>query len=270
MNWVPFHHPDISLPVIRRRTSEELISLLSGTAELIFTRGASVIYGSHYPSNRAYQAAVTRLAKRGLIVQSTGDPSLPKLTLTSKGKATIPAYYHPETLWSKKWNQLWYVLMFDVPEVNRNYRNQLRRFLKQNRFGQLQKSVWVTPRDVRPEYDDLDKAAAVDSVAFLFEAKTVLGHGSQSVVRDAWDFPRIKRIQELYIQNVSANLKLLDENTVEKEELLRLVRLDNLAYSQAMSLDPLLPDELLPPQYAGETAVRMHRKLLSQIEKKLA
>ena len=40
------------------------------------------------------------------------------------------------------------VVIFDFPETERNHRNQWRRFLKLLRFRQLQKSVWVTDRDI--------------------------------------------------------------------------------------------------------------------------
>ena len=42
-------------------------------------------------------------------------------------------------------------------------------------MGCLQKSVWVSPRDIRPEHDDLVKGIRVNFYAYLFEATTVLG-----------------------------------------------------------------------------------------------
>ena len=265
MDWKTFHHPNICLPVIRRKTADELLTLLAGTAELVLSHGASCIYSHCYPSTTLYNAAVHRLEKNGLLAQRSTTGALPSLTLTPTAKKRIPDYFDPERLWSKRWNKWWYILMFDVPEAQRQYRDQLRAFLKKKKFGCLQKSVWVTPIDVRPDYDDLDKGAAVDSVAFLFEAQTVLGYGDQSVVKEAWNFRLIHEIQDLYIQFTSENLRTLHACTFNNEELLQLLRVDNHAYSQAMALDPLLPRELHSADYVGEKAFALHQKLVRKI-----
>ena len=269
MKWKAFHHPDISLPVIRRKACDDLMILLEETACLVLSRGASAIYGHCYPNPLAFNAAAARLQKKGLVTQRKTDGSLPSLTLTRKGETRLPPYCRPYDYWNKRWNQWWYVLMFDVPERDRSYRDTLRRFLKTMRLGCLQKSVWVTPRDVRPEYADLDTAASVDSIAFLFEARTVLGYGDQSVVQEAWNFKRINRVQELYLQFANKNLSLLETATSSESSLVQLLRMDSLAYAQAMSIDPLLPKELHPKEYAGLRVEELHRKLIRRIAKRL-
>jgi phenylacetic acid degradation operon negative regulatory protein len=269
MNWTSLHHPDICLPVVRRKAADELITLIAGTAELVLTRGASCIYRSCYPSSSAYDKAVRRLEKNGLLAQAKSDCTLPTLTLTQTAKNRLPDYFNPEQHWSKRWNKWWYVLMFDVPESQRQYRDTLRAFLKKKRLGCLQRSVWVTPQDIRADYDDLDKGAAVDSVAFLFEARTVLGHGNHSVVREAWNFDHLFKIQNLYIHTANENLTTLQENSFTEDELLQLLRIDTLAYSQAMTLDPLLPQELHPEKYIGEKVFLTHQTLIQQITNKL-
>ena len=265
MKWESFQHPDLSLPVVRRKVGDEMITLLSASADRVLSGGARAIYGHCYPSQRAFHASIARLRKKGLVVMPHSDGSLPGLQLTPKGTARLPAYYTPLHHWSKRWNQWWYVLMFDVPETERRYRNTLRAFLKGLRFGCLQKSVWVTPRDVRPEYDDLDRAAGVDSIAFLFEARTVLGHGNQSVVREAWNFDRLEEIQTRYILFAQANLALLSEGGFSEKDLMQLLREENMAYTQAMSTDPLLPEELHPKGYAGKQVFGFHQKLVQQV-----
>lgn len=269
MNWKVFHHPDISLPVIRRKAGEELITLLAGTSELLLSRGLSTIYSNCYPSSRAFQASVKRLQKKGLITQSTIRGELPSITLSPCAEANLPPYCNPDKFWHKRWNKWWYLLMFDVPEINRSYRDTLRAFLKKQRLGCLQKSVWVTPQDIRADYDDLNRAASVDSIAFLFEAKTVLGFGNQSVVREAWNFHTINKIQKLYIQIANENIALLNETSQSRIELLELLRMDNLAYAQAMSTDPLLPEELHPSDYSGLRVAEIHRDLTHRAIEKM-
>jgi DNA-binding transcriptional regulator PaaX len=45
--------------------------------------------------------------------------------------------------------------------------------------------------------------------------------------------------------------------------------MNNEAYSQAMTLDPLLPEELHPSAYRGKEVVEKHRTLLLNVEKRL-
>jgi len=264
MNWKTFYHPDISLPVIRRKAGEELISLLAGTAELVLSGGHSTIYKGCYPNTRAFDASLYRLRKKGVIAASKTDGTLPILKLTPAAEMQLPPYLNPEKFWNKSWGKLWYLLMFDVPEKQRSYRDTLRTFLKQRHFGCLQKSVWVTPIDVRADYDDLNRAASVDSVAFLFAARTVLGFGNQSVVKEAWNFAKINKIQKLYLQFAEENILRIKKKPVSESEILQLLRMDNLAYAQAMLNDPLLPKELHPSDYAGMEAAHFHRKLSRQ------
>ncbi len=264
MKWKTFHHPDISLPIIRRKAGEELLTLLAGTSELVLSGGRSTLYKSCYPNTHAFDAAVCRLRKKGLISKMPTDRSLPSIQITPEAGKTLPPYLNPEKFWNKKWGKLWYILMFDVPEATRSYRDTLRTFLKQRNFGCLQKSVWVTPWDVRPEYDDLNRAACVDSVAFLFEARTVLGFGNQSVVREAWNFSRINQVQQLYIQFAEENLEKLTLESTQESDIAQLVRMDHLAYAQAMSIDPLLPETLHPEDYAGPRVAHLHNELSSR------
>lgn len=265
MNWTALHHPDICLPVIRRKAADELLTLLAGTATLLLTRGASCIYSGLYSSSDAYQSSLRRLKKNGLLAQQQTDGSLPKLSLAPAAYDRLPNYLHPELHWNKRWNKWWYILMFDVPEAQRKYRDTLRLFLKKQRFGCLQKSVWVTPVDVRAEYKDLDQGAAVDSVAFLFEARTVLGYGNQSVVQEAWNFRELHTIQELYIQAARQNMEKLTKGCANRHQLLELLRIDNHSYSQAMIQDPLLPKELHPKDYLGQDVFLIHKTLMQKI-----
>jgi DNA-binding transcriptional regulator PaaX len=58
---------------------------------------------------------------------------------------------------------------------------------------------------------------------------------------------------------------MLSNGSFSADELLQLLRMDTLAYSQAMALDPLLPKELHPEGYTGEKVFMTHQKLVHQI-----
>jgi len=265
MNWKSFHHPDWSLPVVRRRASEEWLDILTGIGEILATRGRSAAWNKTYPTDRAYRAAMSRLKRNGLLVQTNPKAILPHLVLTETAKQMRPDYQRPEAFWNTKWNGVWYTLIFDVPEKERHYRDTLRRLLKRMRMGCLQKSVWITPRDIRPEYSDLEKSAAVGSVAYLLESRTVLHLDRQEMVQNAWDFRRLQELQSRYLHVFGENVTLLNRSSCSEEDLMRLLYQESEAYIQAMRLDPLLPSRLLPDDYLGKKVWKLRTRLRSSV-----
>lgn len=251
MDWKSFHHPDWSLPVVRRRATEEWLDLFSGIGEILASRGRSVNWNKTYPTEKAYQSAISRLQKSGLVVRVNPKEALPRLTLTPQAKTSRPAWQQPETLWKTKWNGVWYTLIFDVPESSRHYRDSLRRVLRRMRMGCLQRSVWITPRDIRPEYADLEKSAAIGTVSYLLESQTVLHLDQQEMVLNAWDFDRLHDLQCRYLEVFKENLTQLNHSTHSEDSLMDLLRQESEAYFHTMQFDPLLPRVLLPKNYLG-------------------
>ncbi len=268
--WNRFHHPDWSFPVVRRRAREEVLDILSGLGSVLVSGGRSILWSQTYPTTQAYRSAMSRLRKQGLIVRVDGRKDLPLLTLSDVAKQQRPAYQNPEKHWKMKWNGIWYMLIFDVPEKDRPYRDTLRRFLKHLRMGCLQKSVWITPCDIRPDYADLEETAAIDAVAYLLESRTVLHLDQQEMVQNAWDFERLHKLQARYIDVFGENLSLLKQLGHCEEDLIALLHQESEAYAQAMILDPLLPTALLPDNYLGKNVWNLRNQLRTHIANSLA
>ncbi|MCF7849180.1 MAG: hypothetical protein K9M45_10035 [Kiritimatiellales bacterium] len=237
---------------------------------VFFGRGGwGLLSRSYYPDQKAYRNAVYRLRRDGLIVAGGQGGKTPRLALSPAAQENLPVYFDPEKAWNRKWNGIWYMFVYDVPEVDRSYRDVLRRFLKRLRLGCLQQSVWITPHDIRPQFDDLTKGAGVDSFAYLFEAQTVLGLPNRRVVDDAWDFDRLYEIQRHYCKVMETNLSRLSAARHGSEELSALVRLALDAYHGAFIEDPLLPRKLLPDSYQGENVLKIHRRLFVELNSQL-
>ncbi len=134
-------------------------------------------------------------------------------------------------------------------------------------MGCLQQSVWVSPLDIRPVYADLQTTLNVDSVAYLFEARTVLGRSSQSIVRDAWDFARLAEGHEQFIHAAEETMDDLLCGRVSAPDAARLVRLELAHYLSVMDRDPLLPRSLLPSDYRGMDVYDIHKKLTKLLAK---
>src|SRR5690349_18831431 len=65
--------------------------------------------------------------------------------LTDLGRSTAMGGMDPPTRWSRKWDGRWRLLLFDLPARQQQLRMSLWRWLRRQRFGYLQQSVWIVP-----------------------------------------------------------------------------------------------------------------------------
>lgn len=73
--------------------------------------------------------------------------------LTPKGRLHILKYLHLERL-TKKWDGRWRIVIFDLPETLKKWREHVRGELKNLGFYPLQESVYITPYPVTGEVDE--------------------------------------------------------------------------------------------------------------------
>ncbi len=132
-------------------------------------------------------------------------------------------------------------------------------------MGYLQQSVWVSPRDLRPAYADLHTALNVESISFLFEARTVLSRESRDIVLQAWDFDGLQTRQRAYIDTCTRLQEQVYSGRLCDEEIGGLVRQEMLIYLDVMRPDPLLPRKLLPAGYCGIEAYESHRAFVDTV-----
>ena len=264
MPFRPFQHPDFCPTVVRRRVTDELLTLLLDTRALSQSWDCSM-WASYFPNTHAYRSAMSRLRKQGLIAYRREGGKAPVLIMTAKGEVRARDVCRKSKPWPPKWRGTWFLLSYDVPEVHRTYREELRAFLKEKRMGCLHKSVWITPHDIRPAFDDLVIAAGLSEFAFLLEAKTVLGQPPSSIVNGAWDMETLRKQQRWYLSVYRENLKRATSRSMTKDALHTLIREEQTAFSTVMSRDPLLPKPLWPETYVGEEAWTFHRAFLTRI-----
>jgi len=121
--------------------------------------------------------ALFGLEKNGLVkISGTGDEKF--ITITEKGKEKIVEYdfYDLEIAKPKKWDGRWRVVIFDIPEVNKNKRHQLWWKFKDVGFYLLQKSTYVFPYDCRAEIEMIkdfwgDQGEIIYFVGQIFDQK---------------------------------------------------------------------------------------------------
>ena len=93
--------------------------------------------------------------------------------LTAKGEyelSRILFLQYMEAQRKIKWDRTWRILIFDIPEWMRKYRDHLRALLKESGFQMWQFSVWVTKHNPEPELYKLLKYLGLHKYYALIEA----------------------------------------------------------------------------------------------------
>jgi len=143
----------------RLSTSEKILAMLwqvkEGTVSAFLPEKYAKKYGTSTP--QAYHSAVFRLRQKGFIKQK----SKKIFTLTPRGsKEALFSFINGETVTyapkvPKTWDGGWRIILFDVPEKKRHYRDFLRRVIQVIGFREFQKSVWIYPYPVPSFLRDL-------------------------------------------------------------------------------------------------------------------
>ena len=107
-------------------------------------------------SKKSYHTTVTRCAKNGWIKKSQKNGEL-FMKLTKKGKLQLLLQRLRNGQFQQKprsSNGTWWLVTFDIPEASTLQRYFIRRFLRDIRFIQLQKSVYISSYPIPKEAFD--------------------------------------------------------------------------------------------------------------------
>ena len=141
----------------RKENLEDATKVLSLTKAALVMVGdlAAITIKSFWPHpyyhafcehrRRSLQSTLSRLQKNGLVRRDLADNFF---VLTDKGikeRKKILDRINLEKTKSDKWDGKWRVLVFDIPEKHKDYREFLRAELVEYGFKPLQKSVWISP-----------------------------------------------------------------------------------------------------------------------------
>lgn len=136
-----------------------------------------VIYG-YIPkeySRNSINIALKRLERKGFIQKGIMEDEI-CYRLTKLGDERQKQKENKEKLTnikSTKWDKLWRVVMFDIPEENKRVRHVLRKTLKILGFWPLQKSVWISKNNCTNELEKQIKELKLDQFVLVFETKNL-------------------------------------------------------------------------------------------------
>ncbi|MEJ3657911.1 PaaX family transcriptional regulator C-terminal domain-containing protein [Actinomycetes bacterium KLBMP 9759] len=211
---------------------------------------------------QAVRSSISRLRRRGLLdaerVDGAAGYRLTPLALEilAEGDARIFGRRRATTA------DGWLLVVFSVPESERDKRHQLRALLTRMGFGTVAPGVWVAPGHLEGETGDALRRIGLDGYAEVFHGQHVLFGDPRANVGRWWD---LGAFHELYAA-------FIDRYGPLRERLARAARIEEAAafaayvemvtsWRQLPYADPGLPLELLPPDWNGAAAEQLFTEL---------
>ena len=210
----------------------------------------SQIYG-YYPKKYKksnFQNLVWRNLKTGEI-EKTKVNGMPCLRLTAKGKEKLIRDFSFLSLQKKKWDGFFTQASYDIEEASKKTRNLWREKLKELNFGQLQKSVYVSPFNLSDDLCEFVQERKLTGKVYISQVKFV-AVDPKEIAYKAWP---LEDLDESY-------QKLLDDWEDEKFEPQEFLT----QYFDILFMDPHLPRELLPDNWPGFVLQKIARKIQQQ------
>jgi DNA-binding transcriptional regulator PaaX len=144
--------------------------------------------------------------------------------------------------------------MFDLPARSHQLRVKLWRWLRSQRFGLLQRSLWITPDPINEALLPLSRQKLMPKTAVVVEGQPVAPASNADFVKTAWDFAAINEGYRAALDQAAHGLKLAAKPDTKSSELRQWLALERAAWVKAVGQDPLLPEALLPSGYLGSEA----------------
>lgn len=220
------------------------------------------LLGNFSLSEQSIRSAVSRMCRAGLLkVRRDGLKSYYSLTgeglsLLDKGAQRI----FERT--SDNWDGIWNIVVYFIPEEQRQARDRLRQELSWIGYGPLSMATWISPRDLTGEIEEIAEKLQVKEYVRIFQARHQGSADSQSIISRCWDLSRIHQkytslIAE-YRPKFEGHLKRLQagEPVTPSECFVERFKLIH-EYRRLPFFDPDLPEELLPRNWLRSQAAHL-------------
>ncbi len=195
------------------------------------------------------ESSVRRLVRVGYLLRD-GRGKHASYHLTTRGQQRIRKRMGEVYATTRSWDGMWRLVVFDIEEAERRIRDRLRFFLKSIHFGQLQKSIWITPYPVEEVLEKYLQESRLSQAVVVVEAKTISGFGDHDLAEKVW---KLSSLQQRYHEFSSRCREVVRADQKLKETFERLI-LD----------DPCLPDELVPENFGRKQVILSYNSLLER------
>lgn len=259
-------------PALSRRRELGAVSarslLLTVLGEFVLPRDEAVwtqvlldVLGGLGVESKSARQALARTAAEGLLVSDRAGRRV-RWSLSDQGRRLLSdgaARIYGFGDAARSWDGRWLVLLVSVPEARRQLRHRLRTRLAWAGLGSPAPGVWLTPDpgkqdEVADVVADLELTEVTSSFVGPFAA---IG-SERAVVEQAWDLAEVETAYEEFLDTFTEAAPATPAEVLAHQ--IHLVH----AWRRFPFLDPKLPPELLPDEWAGTRAAALFDTLHSR------
>jgi phenylacetic acid degradation operon negative regulatory protein len=213
----------------------------------------------------AVRSSVSRLKRRGLLAASRRDGTA-GYALTDAARQIL-ADGDARIFGRRRATRAdgWVLVVFSVPESEREKRHTLRTQLSRLGFGTVAPGVWVAPGHLADELADVLHRLGLDGYVELFRGEHLPLGARAETVRAWWDLDALRRLYAEFLDRagpVKARWPAGegDPGTAFADYVRLVTDWRRLPYA-----DPGLPLDLLPPEWDGVRAVELFTELVDRL-----
>lgn len=208
----------------------------------------------------AVRSSISRLKRRGML-RARRHGNAAGYELSDEGLAILREGDH--RIFRQERATLadgWLLAVFSVPESERYKRHLLRTQLIRLGFGTTAPGVWIAPAHLSTATEDMLRRLDLNGYADLFHGRHLAFGDLAEKVRRWWD---LDQLQRLYAEFVHTH-RPTEDHRDDRDAFVKYVRLLT-DWRRLPYLDPGLPAELLPDDWAGITAANLFFTLQAQL-----
>ncbi|MFD4669784.1 PaaX family transcriptional regulator C-terminal domain-containing protein [Lentzea sp. NPDC058450] len=207
---------------------------------------------------QAVRSSISRLKRRGVVRAERRDGAAgyvlaePTLKTLAEGDTRIFERRRATA------DDGWLVVVFSVPESERDKRHALRTSLTQLGFGTTAPGVWVAPGNLATETRRTLERRGLAEYVDIFTGQHFAFGDLRSKVRAWWD---LDELADLYADFLRRHRPFLDAGATTPEQAFQAYVPMLTAWRRLPYSDPGLPLSLLPPGWNGVTAEALFEQL---------
>lgn len=172
----------------------------------------------------------------------------------------------------RKWDGRWRFVVYGVPEKLRSLRDKVRGRLDGLGFAPLSASVWISPHDLRSEIVRFVAQMKMTGYVEMFEAKYTGLRSAKKFANGIWDIDGLERRYRAFFdkyKNLNAMFERLAKagTPISPAECFAERFCMTAEYVALRLEDPMLPLDLLPANWIGLRAQRLHDELWARLKR---
>jgi phenylacetic acid degradation operon negative regulatory protein len=214
----------------------------------------------------AVRSSISRLKRRGLLAPDRRDGSA-GYVLTAVAREILDDG-DVRIFGRRRATEVdgWVLVVFSVPESEREKRHALRSQLSRLGFGIAAPGVWIAPGHLAGEVTDVLRRRGLDGYVQLFRGEHLAAGGLPDAVRGWWDLEGLRDLYAAFLDRhrpVRArwSRRRTPDQAAAFADYVRLVT----DWRRLPYADPGLPLHLLPPRWNGVRAAKLFAELADRL-----